>query len=140
MPSVVVLRPVTRRTASASASRWCGPARRTRVPSISKRTSMGNRTIMRVNENKFRVGLVQMSCTTDTAENLDRASAKIREAAARGAQIVCLQELFRSQYFCRVEDAHLFDLAESIPGPSTNVLGPLAKELGVVIVASLFER
>jgi N-carbamoylputrescine amidase len=95
---------------------------------------------MRVNENKFRVGLVQMSCTTDTAENLDRASVKIREAAARGAQIVCLQELFRSQYFCRVEDAHLFDLAESIPGPSTNVLGPLAKELGVVIVASLFER
>jgi N-carbamoylputrescine amidase len=101
---------------------------------------MGNRTIMRVNENKFRVGLVQMSCTTDTAENLDRASVKIREAAARGAQIVCLQELFRSQYFCRVEDAHLFDLAESIPGPSTDVLGPLAKELGVVIVASLFER
>jgi N-carbamoylputrescine amidase len=95
---------------------------------------------MKVNENKFRVGLVQMSCTTDAAENLDHAIAKIREAAANGAQIVCLQELFRSQYFCRVEDANLFDLAEPIPGPSTDALGPLAKELGVVIVASLFER
>jgi N-carbamoylputrescine amidase len=101
---------------------------------------MGNRTIMKVNENKFRVGLVQMACTTDAAENLDHAMTKIREAAAKGAQIVCLQELFRSQYFCRVEDANLFDLAESIPGPSTDALGPLAKELGVVIVASLFER
>jgi N-carbamoylputrescine amidase len=95
---------------------------------------------MKVNENKFRVGLVQMACTTDAAENLDHAMAKIREAAAKGAQIVCLQELFRSQYFCRVEDANLFDLAESIPGPSTDAFGPLAKELGVVIVASLFER
>jgi N-carbamoylputrescine amidase len=95
---------------------------------------------MKVNENKFRVGLVQMACTTDAAENLDHAMTKIREAAAKGAQIVCLQELFRSQYFCRVEDANLFDLAEPIPGPSTDALGPLAKELGVVIVASLFER
>jgi N-carbamoylputrescine amidase len=95
---------------------------------------------MRVNENKFRVGLVQMSCTTDTAENLEHAVARIREAAAKGAQIVCLQELFRSQYFCRVEDANLFDLAEPIPGPSTEALGPVARELGVVIVASLFER
>jgi N-carbamoylputrescine amidase len=95
---------------------------------------------MVVNENKFRVGLVQMSCTNDAAENLNHAIAKIREAAAKGAQIVCLQELFRSQYFCRVEDANLFDLAEPIPGPSTDALGPLAQELGVVIVASLFER
>jgi N-carbamoylputrescine amidase len=95
---------------------------------------------MKVNENKFRVGLVQMACTDDAAENLDHAITKIRDAAAKGAQIVCLQELFRSQYFCRVEDANLFDLAEPIPGPSTDALGPLAKELGVVIVASLFER
>jgi N-carbamoylputrescine amidase len=95
---------------------------------------------MVVNENKFRVGLVQMSCTTNLAENLDKAIARIREAAAQGAQVVCLQELFKSQYFCRVEDANLFDLAESIPGPSTDALGPLAKELGVVVVASLFER
>ncbi len=99
-----------------------------------------NRTMGRVNETKFRVGLVQMSCSLDPSENLDRAIVKIREAAAKGAQVICLQELFRSQYFCRVEDANLFDLAEPIPGPSTDALGPVAKELGVVIVASLFER
>jgi N-carbamoylputrescine amidase len=81
-----------------------------------------------------------MSCSLDPSENLDRAIVKIREAAAKGAQVICLQELFRSQYFCRVEDANLFDLAEPIPGPSTDALGPVAKELGVVIVASLFER
>ena len=63
-----------------------------------------------------------------------------RLAAAKGAQIVCLQELFRSQYFCRSEDHSLFALAESIPGPSTDALGKIAKELGIVIVASLFER
>src|SRR4051794_22627123 len=81
---------------------------------------------------KFNVGLVQMRCGLDPGENLDRAAAKIREAAAQGAQIVCLQELFRSQYFCREEDARLFDLAETIPGPSTNKLSALAAELGVV--------
>jgi N-carbamoylputrescine amidase len=93
-----------------------------------------------VMENKFRIGLVQMSCSLDPAENLAKAIQKIREAAAAGAQIVCLQELFRSQYFCREEDARLFDLAEPIPGPATEALGPVAKELGVVVVASLFER
>lgn len=91
-------------------------------------------------ERKFRVGLVQMTCSTDPSENLDKAMARIREAAARGAQVICLQELFRSQYFCRKEDAALFDLAESIPGPATEALQPLAKELDVAIVASLFER
>src|SRR5215472_14024653 len=89
---------------------------------------------------KFRVGLVQMSCSLDPGENLAKAQAKIHEAAARGAQIVCLQELFRSQYFCREEDARLFDLAEEMPGPSTEALGSLARELKVVVVASLFER
>jgi N-carbamoylputrescine amidase len=93
-----------------------------------------------VTDLKFRVGVVQMSCSTDAAENLAKAEQKIRDAAAKGAQIVCLQELFRSQYFCRVEDPNLFDLAESIPGPSTDRFQPLAKELGVVIIASLFER
>jgi N-carbamoylputrescine amidase len=94
----------------------------------------------------FRVGLVQMSCAGVTSPgfaqaNLDKAVQKVREAAARGAQVICLQELFRSEYFCREEPhAGTFDLAESIPGPSTDVLGKLAKELGVVIVASLFER
>ena len=83
---------------------------------------------------------MQTSCSLDAAENLDRTEVKVRQAAAQGAQIVCLQELFRSQYFCREEDARLFDLAETIPGPSTARLGALAKELGVVIIASLFEK
>src|ERR1700693_242069 len=89
---------------------------------------------------KFRVGLVQMTCALDRNENLEKALYKIREAAARGAQIVCLQELFRSQYFCREENAELFALAEAIPGPSTEALGKLARELKIVIIASLFER
>jgi N-carbamoylputrescine amidase len=89
---------------------------------------------------KFRVGMVQMSCTTDPGENLEKAAEKVKEAAKAGAQIVCLQELFRSQYFCREEKAELFDLAEPIPGPSTAVMARLAKELDVVIVASLFEK
>jgi N-carbamoylputrescine amidase len=88
----------------------------------------------------FRVGLVQMRCGLDPAENLERAVGFVREAARRGAQVVCLPELFRSQYFCQREDVALFDLAETIPGPSTEALGPLAKELGVVLIASLFEK
>jgi len=87
-----------------------------------------------------RVGLVQMSCSADPEQNLQKAVTKVREAAAKGAQIVCLQELFRSLYFCDVEDYENFKLAEPIPGPSTEVLGKLAKELGVVIIASLFEK
>ena len=88
-----------------------------------------------VTSEKFRIGLVQMSCSLDPLANLDHAVEKIRAAAQMGAQIVCLQELFRSQYFCREEDARLFDLAETIPGPSTERLCPLAAELGVVIIA-----
>lgn len=88
----------------------------------------------------FRVGLVQMSCSTHPGENLEKAILKIRESAAAGAQIICLQELFRSQYFCREENAALFDLAETIPGPSTDAIGQIAKELGVVVIASLFEK
>ena len=86
------------------------------------------------------LGLVQMRCSTDPDENLDKAIAGIREAAGKGAQVVCLQELFRSQYFCQIEDHRFFDLAEPIPGPSTERLSKIAKELGVVIVASLFEK
>ncbi|MBL8228229.1 MAG: carbon-nitrogen hydrolase [Bryobacterales bacterium] len=93
-----------------------------------------------IEEQKFRAGLVQMSCSTDPEENLAKAVARIREAAARGAQVVCLQELFRSQYFCRVENADLFNLAETIPGPSTEAIGRVARECGVVVVASLFEK
>ena len=87
-----------------------------------------------------KVGLVQMTCTKDPVENLDKAIVKIREAAKKGAQIVCLQELFRSLYFCDVEDYENFKLAEAIPGPATDKLAEVAKELGVVIIASLFEK
>src|SRR6266550_2711009 len=86
------------------------------------------------------LGLVQHRCAVDPEENLRKAVQGIREAAARGAQIICLQELFRSQYFCQVEDHRFFDLAEPVPGPSTEALTALAAELGVVIVASLFEK
>jgi N-carbamoylputrescine amidase len=91
-------------------------------------------------DTSFRIGLVQSACGLDPATNLQKAIDGVREAAKRGAQIVCLQELFRSQYFCRVESADLFDLAEPIPGPSTGALAGVAKECGVVIVASLFEK
>ena len=89
---------------------------------------------------KLTIGLIQRTCSTDPAENLAKAASGIREAAKRGAQIICLEELFRSQYFCREENHDNFNLAESIPGPSTEALGKLAKELGVVVIASLFER
>ncbi len=89
---------------------------------------------------KFTVGLMQMSCSPDPRENLAKAEAKIREAAGRGAQIICLQELFRSQYFCREENAERFELAEPIPGPSSETLSKLARGLGVVLIGSLFER
>ena len=86
------------------------------------------------------VGLVQMSCTGLVSENMDKAILGIKDAASKGAQIICLQELFTSLYFCDVEDYDNFNLAEAVPGPSTNALGLVAKELGVVIVASLFEK
>lgn len=86
------------------------------------------------------IGLVQMRASTDPARNLAAAIAGIEDAAARGATIVCLQELFRSQYFCQREDAATFDLAEPIPGPSTAALGRVAAARTVVIVASLFEK
>ncbi len=81
-----------------------------------------------------------MSCTADKEANINKAVERVREAAAKGAQIVCLQELFTSLYFCDVEDYANFQLAEAIPGPSTDRLTAVAKELGVVIIASLFEK
>lgn len=87
-----------------------------------------------------KVGLVQMSCTASKEENLKKAIDKVHEAAQKGAQIVCLQELFTSLYFCDVESYDNFLLAEAIPGPSTDALTAVAKELGVVIIASLFEK
>jgi N-carbamoylputrescine amidase len=89
---------------------------------------------------KFRVGLIQMSATADPDQNLQRAIERVRRAAAQGAQIVCLPELFQTQYFCQREDAALFDLAEPIPGPSTAKLSAVAKQLGIVLIASLFEK
>jgi N-carbamoylputrescine amidase len=89
---------------------------------------------------KVKVGLVQMSCVKEKQPNIDKAIREIRNAAAKGAQIVCLQELFTSLYFCDVEDYENFKLAEAIPGPSTETLSEVAKELGVVIIASLFEK
>jgi N-carbamoylputrescine amidase len=88
----------------------------------------------------FYVGLIQMRCEADPGANLDKAVMRIREAAAQGAQVICLQELFRSPYFCQRQDPSLFDLAEPIPGPSTERLADVARANGVVVVASLFER
>ena len=87
-----------------------------------------------------RVALIQMSCEPDTQHNLDKAVSRVREAARAGAQIVCLPELFRAQYFCQREDHALFNLAESIPGPSTAALSDVVREEKVVVIASLFER
>jgi N-carbamoylputrescine amidase len=95
---------------------------------------------MGVQQSKFRIGLVQMACSAEPAGNLATAETRIREAAGRGAQIVCLPELFRSQYFCREEDTRFFDLAEPVPGPTVESLSRLARELAVVIVGSIFER
>jgi N-carbamoylputrescine amidase len=89
---------------------------------------------------KVKVGLVQMSCSGDAKSNMDKAIAGIKEAAAKGANIVCLQELFTSLYFCDVEDYENFKLAEPVPGPSTDILSTVAKEAGVVVIASLFEK
>jgi N-carbamoylputrescine amidase len=86
------------------------------------------------------VGLVQMSMSADADENLRKAVARVAEAKGRGADVVCLPELYRSPYFCQKEDARLFDLAEPVPGPSTEALGRAAREAGVVVVAPIFER
>ncbi|HEY4053005.1 MAG TPA: carbon-nitrogen hydrolase [Terriglobales bacterium] len=89
---------------------------------------------------KFRLGLVQMPATADPAQNLAHAIKQLRDAAAQGAEIVCLPELFQTQYFCQREDAALFDLAEPIPGPTTAQLAEVAKQLKIVLIASLFEK
>ena len=89
---------------------------------------------------RFAVGLIQESVTADAAENLEHAIARVREAAARGAQIICLQELFNSPYFCKAERCERFDLAEPIPGPTVERMQQLAKELEIVVIVPIFER
>jgi N-carbamoylputrescine amidase len=89
---------------------------------------------------RFTVALIQMAMTVDPRENLGRGVASVDEAAGRGAQLICLPELFRSRYFCQREDAALFDLAESVPGPTTEALGRVARERRVVVIAPVFER
>ncbi len=89
---------------------------------------------------QFRVGLIQMSCAPDPETNLEHAIDLVRDAAGRGAQVVCLPELFLTQYFCQREDASLFDLAEPIPGPTTTRLSQVARQQKIVLIASLFEK
>jgi N-carbamoylputrescine amidase len=89
---------------------------------------------------KFRVGLVQMSATPDPEKNLERAIDRLHQAQDKGAEIVCLPELFQTQYFCQREDAALFDLAEPIPGPATARLAEAAKQLRIVVIGSVFEK
>lgn len=88
----------------------------------------------------MKIGLIQQHNTSDLKNNVERLQQKVRECASKGAQLVVLQELHNGLYFCQEEDVNQFDLAETIPGPSTEVFGALAKELGVVIVLSLFEK
>ena len=88
----------------------------------------------------LKLGLIQMSSTDDPDANLDKALASTREAAARGAQVICLPELFRSRYFCQTEEHRFFELAEPIPGPSTEAFTALAADTGVTVIVSLFER
>lgn len=89
---------------------------------------------------KFKIGIAQMAMSENVDENLRRAVEFVKEAAAKGAKIVCLPEMFRSLYFCQREDVELFDLAETIPGPSTDALGKAAKECGVTVIAPVFEK
>ncbi|HMM04397.1 MULTISPECIES: carbon-nitrogen hydrolase [unclassified Dysgonomonas] len=88
----------------------------------------------------MKIGLIQQANTPDIRKNIEGLKNKVKDAAKQGAQLIVLQELHNSLYFCQVEDTSIFDLAETIPGPSTDEFGALAKELGVVVVLSLFER
>jgi N-carbamoylputrescine amidase len=89
---------------------------------------------------KLKVGLVQMSMSADPQENVEKAAARVADAARKGAQVVCLPELYRSPYFCQKEDAALFDLAETVPGPSTERLAEVARKAGVAVIVPIFEK
>jgi N-carbamoylputrescine amidase len=119
-----------------------GPAGRMKHVSKSYQRSLAENgtRLMSLYDRTFTVGLIQMRCSVDTADNLNRACAFLRQASERGAQVACVPELFRSQYFCQVEDATRFDLAEPIPGPTTAALSEVAKATGMVVIGSIFER
>src|SRR5690348_7920899 len=91
-------------------------------------------------EDRFQVGLIQLSCSPDPDANLQKAALRVREAGRNGAQIVCLPELFRTQYFCQREEPALFDLAETIPGPTTEAISKAAIEAKTLVVTSIFEK
>ena len=91
-------------------------------------------------EDHFQVGLIQLSCSADPDANLEKAVQRVREAARNGAQIVCLPELFRTQYFCQSEDPALFDLAEPIPGPTTEAMSKIAVASKAIVIVSIFEK
>ena len=110
------------------------------IISLSKSLLGKGNELMTKEPSSIAVGLIQMSCSSHPDENVEKAVDLIREAARQGAQVVCLPELFRTQYFCQKEDARLFNLAESIPGPTTSILEATARESRIVLVASLFER
>jgi N-carbamoylputrescine amidase len=110
------------------------------IPSKSPSPSLLRLSIAAEMSQTTTLGLVQMSCTADKRQNVDKALSRIAEAATAGAQVICLQELFGGLYFCQSEDHRQFDLAEPIPGPTSEALAAAAKKHGVVIVGSLFER
>src|SRR5664279_648315 len=91
-------------------------------------------------QQKFTAGLIQISLEQDVNHNLDKAVTWVSKAAKEGAQVICLPELFRSQYFCQKENIEYFDLAETIPGPTTKTLGKIAKENKVIVIAPVFEK
>ena len=95
---------------------------------------------MKQGENILKVGIIQQTCGADVEANKQKLARNIADVAAKGAQLVVLQELHNSLYFCQVESTENFDLAEPIPGPSTDFYGKIAKEHGIVLVTSLFER
>src|SRR3989338_6162742 len=112
---------------------WPSP-RRSDTGVVDSRDPSGNN--ISAMTDSIRIGLVQMTCSERPEENLKKAVDRIAEAAKKGAHIIWLQELFRSRYYCQKEDPALFELAEPIPGPTTEALSPLARKLGIVIVAS----
>ncbi len=93
-----------------------------------------------MSEDRFQIGLVQLSCSPNPDANLEKAEQRVREAGRNGAQIICLPELFRTQYFCQREDPALFDLAETIPGPTTQAMSKAARDTKAVVIASVFEK